>query len=197
MKNHILLIFTKLEKYIKENIINILHILIMSFKNYNNNNNNRLLSSEYKRPRKTVTDEYQNVEMIKEKLKNYVELDPEDVDEIPQGSHLRYISYNPAKKIELFRFGGTLVTCKDEYLVLSGKAKKTFSVQRYIRDKKGKVIYTTRFFKYRNKEDMFEEVLENTIDKSKEILTKQNNIIQKQQKEIEELRKMMKKLSNK
>ena len=40
-------------------------------------------------------------------------------------------------------------------------------------------------------------LLDNTVDKSKEFLTKQNDIIQKQQKEIEELRAMMKKLGKK
>ena len=157
----------------------------------------RLNKNDYKRPKKTMTEEYQNEELIKEKLKNYIEVPPEEFDFINIGSHLRYISYDPKTKKELFRFGGILVTRKKDYIILAGKEQKTFSVQRYIKDNKGNVIYNTRFFRLLKKEELLQEALDNTVDKSKEFLTKQNDIIQKQQKEIEELRSMMKKLGKK
>lgn len=155
---------------------------------------NKLNSNDYERPRKTITDKYQDEELMNEKLKDYEEIDPEEFDYTPLKSHLRYIIYDPKKKSELFRFGGILTRMQKEYVILSGKNNKTFSVQRYIYDKNGNKIYTTRFFKKKRKKDILEEALENTVEKSKEILQKQNNIIQQQQKEIEELRKMMKKL---
>ena len=139
----------------------------------------RLNKNDYKRPKKTMTEEYQNEELIKEKLKNYIEVPPEEFDFINIGSHLRYISYDPKTKKELFRFGGILVTRKKDYIILAGKEQKTFSV------------------KLLKKEELLQEALDNTVDKSKEFLTKQNDIIQKQQKEIEELRSMMKKLGKK
>ena len=106
----------------------------------------RLNKNDYKRPKKTMPEEYQNEELIKEKLKNYIEVPPEEFDFINIGSHLRYISYDPKTKKELFRFGGILVTRKKDYIILAGKEQKTFSVQRYIKDNKGNVIYNTRFF---------------------------------------------------
>ena len=157
----------------------------------------RLNKSEYKRPKKTMTEEYQNDELIQQKLKNYIEVPSDEIDFINIGSHLRYISFDPKNKKELFRFGGILVSRKKDYVILAGKEQKTFSVQRYIKDSKGKIIYTTRFFRLLKKEELLQEALDNTVDKSKEFLTKQNEIIQKQQKEIEELRGMMKKLSKK
>jgi hypothetical protein len=157
----------------------------------------RLNKNDYKRPKKTMTEEYQNDELIQQKLKNYIEVPSDEIDFINIGSHLRYISFDPKTKKELFRFGGILVSRKKEYMILAGKEQKTFSVQRYIKDNKGKVVYTTRFFRLLKKEELLQEALDNTVDKSKEFLTKQNEIIQKQQKEIEELRSMMKKLGKK
>lgn len=158
---------------------------------------NRLNKNDYKRPKKTMTEEYQNDELIQQKLKNYIEVPLDEFDYINIGSHLRYISFDPKTKKELFRFGGVLVSRKKEYVILAGKEEKTFSVQRYIKDNKGKVVYNTRFFRLLKKEELLQEALDNTVDKSKEFLTKQNDIIQKQQKEIEELRAMMKKLNKK
>ena len=157
----------------------------------------RLSQKDYKRPKKTLTEEYQKDELIKDKLKNYIEVPFDEIDFIPNRTHLRYISFDPINNKELFRFGGLLVSRKKDYMVLSGKEGKTFSVQRYIKDKKGKIIYNTRFFKLKNKENALQEALDKTIDKSKQFLTKQNDIIQRQQKEIEELRTMMKTLNKK
>jgi len=159
--------------------------------------NQRLSQNDYKRPKKTLTEEYQNDELIQEKLKNYEEVPLDEIDFLSNGTHLRYITFDPKTKKELFRFGGILVTRKKDYVILAGKEQKTFSVQRYIKDNKGKVIYNTRFFRLMKKTEQLQEALNNTVDKSKEFLTKQNDIIQKQQKEIEELRAMMKKLSKK
>ena len=45
----------------------------------------RLNKNDYKRPKKTMTEEYQNEELIKEKLKNYIEVPPEEFDFINIG----------------------------------------------------------------------------------------------------------------
>lgn len=153
----------------------------------------------YQRPKKTITDEYQNEESIKEKLKDYVEINPEEIDNLPVDTHLRYITYNTQQKRELFRFGGFLKIIHPKYIILKTK-KNSFSVQRYIYDYKGNLIYKTRFFKNKNnsnnnKNEVLEDVLQRTVEKSKEILSKQNNIISQQQDEIQELRKLVKNLS--
>ena len=152
----------------------------------------------YQRPKKTITDEYQNEESIKEKLKDYVEINPEEIDNLPVDTHLRYITYNTQQKKELFRFGGFLKIIHPKYIILKTK-KNSFSVQRYIYDYKGNLIYKTRFFKNKNninnKNEVLEDVLQRTVEKSKEILSKQNNIISQQQDEIQELRKLVKNLS--
>ena len=100
----------------------------------------------YQRPKKTITDEYQNEESIQEKLKDYVEINPEEIDNLPVDTHLRYITYNTQQKKELFRFGGFLKIIHPKYIILKTK-KNSFSVQRYIYDYKGNLIYKTRFFK--------------------------------------------------
>ena len=153
----------------------------------------RLLTDDYKRPKKTITESIQNKKDIQEKLKNYVEITQEELCMLPRNSHVRYIGYNKAKKKELFRFGGLIVMVKPQYVVLSGKGGKTFSAQRYTYNDNGKKLHTTRFFRKVTKEQELENKLNDTIDKSNEIFTKQNLLIEKQQKEIEKLKKMLKK----
>ena len=86
-----------------------------------------------------MTEEYQNDELIQQKLKNYIEVPSDEIDFINIGSHLRYISFDPKNK-ELFLWWNTCFK-KKEYMILAGKEQKTFSVQRYIKDNKGKVVY--------------------------------------------------------
>tara|TARA_B100001250_G_scaffold403364_1_gene417798 strand:- start:35 stop:529 length:495 start_codon:yes stop_codon:yes gene_type:complete len=153
----------------------------------------RLSKDNYKKPKKTITDTMQNNAAIEEKLNNYIELESNELDNVPMGSHLRYITYNPTTKKEMFRMGGILRVRHPQYVVLAGKEGKTFSVQRYIMDKSKNKSYSTRFFRKLKKNEITQFTLEETISKSEEIFEKQNNVIDKQKKEIENLKKLLKK----
>lgn len=153
----------------------------------------RLIDSNYKRPKVTITESIQNKKDIQERLKDYVEITQEEMCMLPINSHVRYIGYDKKKKKELFRFGGLLMMVKPEYVVLSGKGGKTFSAQRYAYDSKGKKVHTTRFFKKISDKEKLESQLNETIERSNEMFQKQNKFIQEQQREIEKLKKLLKK----
>ena len=78
---------------------------------------------------------------------------------------------------------------EEKYVVLAGKESKRFSVQRYIYDKNNKLVHTTRFFKKVKTEQLLKEQLNMTLDKSEDIINKQNAIIEKQKKELAALKK--------
>lgn len=107
----------------------------------------RLLSSGYIRPKKTITDALQTKEAIMGKLDGYIEVSGEEIDDIPMGSHIRYIIFDKLKKKELFRTGGIVAKVHPKYISLRGLENKSFSMQRYVYDESGNVIYTTRVFK--------------------------------------------------
>ena len=153
----------------------------------------RLASNDYKRPKETITQSVQNKEDIEKYLEDYVEITQEEMCTIPLNSHLRYIRYDKQNNKELFRFGGLLIVIKDQYVILSGKNAKTFSVQRYTYDNNGDVIHKTRFFKKRNEKEKLESKLEETIKYSNEVFAKQKLALEEQQKEIERLTKLLKK----
>ena len=153
----------------------------------------RLLDSDYKRPKKTITESIQNKKDIQERLKNYKEITQEELCMLPLNSHVRYIGYDKKNKKELFRFGGLLMRVKPEYVVLAGKGGKTFSAQRFTYSSKGKKLHTTRFFKKISDKDRLESELNETIERSNEMFQKQNLFIQQQQKEIEKLKKLLSK----
>ena len=93
---------------------------------------------------------------------------------VPQNSHLRYISFNKKQNKELFRFGGILISVKDQYVILAGVGGKTFSAQRYCYDDNRKLIHTTRFFKKLTDKEVLKKKLEETISYSNDVFTKPN-----------------------
>ena len=154
----------------------------------------RLSLSEYERPKKTKTESVQDQKSIQQLLNDYVEVSSDELPYIPISTHLRYISCNIKNKCEQFRYGGLLVRVEKQYLILAGKEGKTFSAQRFtINQNNNKVLHTTRFFKKLKKEELIQEELEETLDASKEIINKQNEMLEKQQKEIDQLKKLLKK----
>ena len=157
-------------------------------------NAGRLSNDSYDKPKKTITDTLQTTSAIKEKLYNYEEVSTDKIQDIPIGSHIRYISYDVYNKQELFRTGGIIKMIRSEYLVLSGKNNKTFSVQRYIRDPKSKstILYTTKIFKKLKESAKLKKDLELVVDKSDKMLQKQNEVILKQNKELLKLKKLLK-----
>ena len=146
----------------------------------------------YVRPKRTKTELVQNEKNINDYLKDFEEIENSKLPYVNLNTQLRYISYDVENECELFRFGGLLMKIEEKYVVLAGKESKRFSVQRYIYDKNNKLIHTTRFFKKVKTEQLLKEQLNMTLDKSEDIINKQNAIIEKQKKELAALKKKSK-----
>jgi hypothetical protein len=148
----------------------------------------RLSKSEYERPELTITETMQNKKDIEEQLKDFEEIDKEDLNFVPINTQLKYISYDKKNKKELFRFGGLLMKIEKEYVVLAGKDSLRFSVQRYTRNDKNEIIHITRFFRKIKEIDMAKE----HINQSQDYIKQQNDFIVQQKKEITDLKKQLK-----
>ena len=146
----------------------------------------------YVRPKRTKTELVQNEKNINDYLKDFEEIEDSKLPYVNLNTQLRYISYDVENECELFRFGGLLMKIEEKYVVLAGKESKRFSVQRYIYDKNNKLVHTTRFFKKVKTEQLLKEQLNMTLDKSEDIINKQNAIIEKQKKELAALKKKSK-----
>ena len=146
----------------------------------------------YVRPKRTKTELVQNEKNINDYLKDFEEIEDSKLPYVNINTQLRYISYDVENECELFRFGGLLMKIEEKYVVLAGKESKRFSVQRYIYDKNNKLVHTTRFFKKVKTEQLLKEQLNMTLDKSEDIINKQNAIIEKQKKELSALKKKSK-----
>ena len=146
----------------------------------------------YVRPKRTKTELVQNEKNINDYLKDFEEIEDSKLPYVNLNTQLRYISYDVENECELFRFGGLLMKIEEKYVVLAGKESKRFSVQRYLYDKNNKLVYTTRFFKKIKTEQLLKEQLNMTLDKSEDIINKQNAIIEKQKKELAALKKKSK-----
>ncbi len=135
----------------------------------------RLSEVAYKRPKKTLTDTLQDEDVIQQKLEDYSEVEEADIDAIPIGSTIRYIKWDIKNNCERFILGGNIIRISNEYIVIQGKDNGTFSAQRYTRDKNGKIIHTTRFFKLNDVIDKYKAriiELEAEVKKLKEIIRK-------------------------
>jgi hypothetical protein len=155
----------------------------------------RISQDDYNRPRSTICDLFQSIERVQEQLEDYQEISNEELDQIPLGVRVKYISYNKKTNKEVFRFGGNIKKIDPNYVVLIGNNNLTFSVQRYTRNKNNEVIHTTRFFIKDKDVDKINEINQETI-KNQEIIDQQNEIIHKQQREIEKLKKKLKQSNN-
>ena len=151
----------------------------------------KLNANDFIRPTKTITDLMQNKKDIEAKLEGYEEVDEDDVNFITLGSHLRYLSWDREGKQELFRFGGLITKIARDYIILQGKS---FSVQRYTKNDKGDILHTTRFFKKVKKEEQLQRDLNETVEETADIMQKQSAMIEKQRKELHELKKRLSKL---
>ena len=161
------------------------------------NNNYRFIKTkrisddvDFIRSRKTITDLSQSIDRVQEILENYEEISNEELDQLPIGINIRYIGYYKKKKIEAFRFGGSLKKINPDYLVLIGNNNLTFSVQRYSKNKNNEIIHTTRFF---IKDKDIEKINESNQEliQNQQIIDQQNEIIQKQKREIEKLKRKL------
>lgn len=141
---------------------------------------------DYDRPPKTITECLQKRNKIEEQLKDYIEINQEDLENIKVNTLIKYIGYDSLKKKEVFRFGGKLLKVFPEYIVLNGKYH--FSVQRYTRSN-GNIIHKTRFFKKTNEDEILQNELDITIKIANDTISKQNAVIKKQHIELENLKK--------
>ena len=123
----------------------------------------------YKRPEITITDSLQNNDDLKEQLQNYIQLDTyEELCYLKKGIHIKYISTINGKK--KFRLGGFLELIKPEYIVLKNSNGITWCVQKK----------NTVFFRLMSHNERVEEVLD-----------EQQELIEKQEKEILKLRQAL------
>ena len=157
----------------------------------------RLGIDGYQRPRKTYTDTLQSVDVIKKKLDGYVEIPENEVDNLQEGSFLRYIKLDTKTGKERFITGGVLMRTNPEYLLIKGKDNGTFSAQRYAYDTAGEKIFTTRFFKLLNNEEKLKIKLGDMQTKANEIIEELEGTIDKQAAEISELKAIIRKLKGK
>ena len=91
--------------------------------------------------------------MVAKMLDGYEEImDDEALNAVPTGARIKYITYDPEKKIELFRPGGYMRGVKPNCVILAGLYRnvynKRYRVNRRIYDPKNKsqLLYLTRFF---------------------------------------------------
>lgn len=145
----------------------------------------------YERPSKTITESVQNKKTVEELLKNYHEINEEDINFINFNTHLKYLSYDIKNKKELFRFGGLLKKINKDYIILAGKENKTFCVQRYTKNDMNEIIHTTRFFKKLKESDILKTKLDEVFEESSNIINNQKYIINKQKKELLSLKKKL------
>ncbi len=152
----------------------------------------RLDPTTYARPKKTKTESVQDEKSIQQYLKDYEEIDQKELPYINPNTHIRYISWDKKNKCELFRFGGLLVRIQPQYVQLAGIEGKIFSAQRYTyaEDKK-KILHVTRFFRKMKQSEVMKDELEQTVETSQEIIQKQNETIDKLQKEVRMLKKKL------
>jgi len=158
--------------------------------NYRFSKTKRITDDDYQRPKKTITDLMQTQDNVEQKLEDYDEISNEELDQMPLGIHVRYIGYDKRKNKEIFRFGGVIRKIDPNYLVLIGNNNVSFSSQRYTRNKNNEIIHTTRFF---IKDKDIEKINESNQEliQNQCIINQQNEIIHKQKREIEKLKKKL------
>ena len=161
----------------------------------------------YVRPDVTITDmAIDDNDFRNQKLDGYMEVNEDEIDLLPPGVKVRYITKNPRTDELLFRFGGVIKLVEKEYLVLIGANNVTFSVQRYIYNSRKQLIFKTLFYvredtlKKLDKKRMEEAStffknghIKNKIIKNEKTIEEQDKIIEEQNKIIEEYTKTNKK----
>ncbi len=147
------------------------------------------MSKDFVRPKQTVTDLLQTKTNIEDQLKDFDEIQSDEIVYVPINSQLRYLSYDKKNKKELYRFGGLLRKVEKEYVILAGKEGMTFSVQRYTRNDKGDIIHKTRFFKKKKPEEKIKEEMEEAVEISQKTIESLTKAFDKQKKELMMLRR--------
>lgn len=117
----------------------------------------RLAKSNYQRPKKTYTDTLQTNLAMKEKLKNYVQVD--DVEDININTHVRYVTLKDGQ--QRFCLGGLLRKIHPKYVVLSN-GTFSWSVQRYhySDETDSEPVFETVFFRILSKQEQQQQLID-------------------------------------
>ena len=129
--------------------------------------------NQYKKVGKSIQQELSPDE-IKEKLKEYIQLDT--IDETPINSHIRYFTVDKKTNKKQFRLGGFLNKIDNDYIVLSN-GKLSWSVQKN----------NSIFFKKMSYNELKEELIDKITHKyEKKIITleKENESLKATLKDI-------------
>lgn len=140
----------------------------------NNNSVTKRLTNDkdYKKTGKSMQQMLSPIE-IKEKLKEYVQL--ETIDNTELNSHIRYFTIDKNNK-KNFRLGGFLTKNEPDYIVLSN-GKLTWSVQKN----------NSIFFKKMSFDELKEELINkisNKYEKKISTLEKENDLLKNTLKDI-------------
>ena len=158
--------------------------------NYRFTKTKRINEDNYQRCKTTISDLMQTQNNVEQQLEDYQEISNEELDHVPIGVRVKYISYNKKTNKEIFRFGGSIKKIDPNYLVLIGHNNLTFSVQRYTHNKNNEIVHTTRFFIKDKDIDKINESNQELIQ-NQQIIDQQNEIINKQKREIEKLKRKL------
>lgn len=149
------------------------------------------IKKKYTRPEITYTDTIQSREKMKQLLEDYTRI--ENIDEIPLGTFIKYITFTNNKP--RFCIGGRLYKKKQDYVMIKGRNHVIFSVQKY-HWKKGAnketddPIFITMFWKSKlDKNAILIKQLKNTIvslEQENKQIKKENNMLKKQLLQIYE-----------
>ncbi len=151
------------------------------------NNDSPKYTTGYVRPEVTFQDTLQNKDEMLKRLENYERVD--DIEEVPIGTHIRYVTLDKNKK-QVFRLGGILRRTHPKYLSLSN-GNHTWSVQRYHYsddNSDDEPIFETVYWRTVSKEDILEKMVMNQDEKILEL----QNALQKKQEELNKLKAFIK-----
>ena len=124
-----------------------------------------------------------DINIIKDKLKSYEEVF--DINEISIGDHIYYMTL--LGEDELFnKDGGYFENIGNEKIILSNNCGYNWSVNNYQNDKKGNIIYRSRFFIKKNNPPAN---LDYNINELLSIIDSQQKVIDKLAKELYILKK--------
>ena len=151
-----------------------------------------LTKSNFQRPKITYTDTLQNKQSMQEKLKNYERVD--DIDDVPLNTHVRYVTLDKDKK-QVFRLGGLLKKIHSKYVQLTN-GTHILSVQKYhYSDDQSddEPLFETVFFRIMSKNRQIETQKKEMQAQNQQLI----DLVNKQAKEIEELKNLLQqKLNN-
>ena len=136
-----------------------------------------------------------DIEIIEKELIDHVELEF-PYENIKLNIHLKYITYK--NDSEYFFKGGKLIHICNDYLTLQNKGPK-WNVPINIRDKKGNIIYKSRFFVNENEfnQNNNNDNKNDNNDNNDEIIKYQQSIIDKISEELKKIQNENSQLYNK